>query len=405
MTQHTSLRCLVAPATPLWQGAAPARFSHVSLAQAFKVHKKGYKKGSKKFLRTALLGVALVLAACSSPKNLDKFPTTKAIYTPEQHRQITRLIEHLDNQLDEIWGIKNIVFAPTDLVKYSDGYLTRSIINFSHGTILFQTVNPNYEDALREEIVHTLLISNKPDDVKLYDSGVPKIEGVPFLVNQVVDNNGRSIKTIADAYAFAEVLVQNRINQRLLDNGQLIYTIELPMVTNHLQQRAERYREIIYNKAAEFDVDPRLMMAITETESAFNPYAVSPTGAIGLMQILSRQAGTDAFRFLGLPGRPTNAYLHDPENNVRIGATYIHIMQTRYFNGVLSPLSLRYLLTASYNGGPGGVLRMFDRNKDTAIARINAMTPQQVYNYIVSQHYSQETRRYLYKVSENYKKY
>jgi hypothetical protein len=49
---------------------------------------------------------------------------------------------------------------------------------------------------------------------------------------------------------------------------------------------SEAYEEIIQEAAAEYDLDPALIRAVMQAESAFHPYAVSRAGAEGLMQLM-----------------------------------------------------------------------------------------------------------------------
>jgi soluble lytic murein transglycosylase-like protein len=45
----------------------------------------------------------------------------------------------------------------------------------------------------------------------------------------------------------------------------------------------DAYDDIIADAAERYDLDPRMIKAVMETESAFNAMAVSPVGALGLM--------------------------------------------------------------------------------------------------------------------------
>jgi soluble lytic murein transglycosylase-like protein len=73
-----------------------------------------------------------------------------------------------------------------------------------------------------------------------------------------------------------------------------------------------------------FGVDPMLLVAMMAVESSFNPFAESPVGAQGLMQVIpryhmdkiGRDAGKDA--------------LFDPERNVRVGAQVLREGLRRY---------------------------------------------------------------------------
>jgi|Deesub1362B_J571_1020462.scaffolds.fasta_scaffold00061_48 soluble lytic murein transglycosylase-like protein len=96
------------------------------------------------------------------------------------------------------------------------------------------------------------------------------------------------------------------------------------------------YREIAEETAKRYSVDPELVKRIIEVESGWNPYAISPKGAMGLMQIMPETA-----RELGLK----NPY--DPEENIDAGVRYLKYLIRRFGD-------LRLAL-AAYNAGPSVV--------------------------------------------------
>ena len=101
----------------------------------------------------------------------------------------------------------------------------------------------------------------------------------------------------------------------------------------------EAYDDIIQEAAAEYDMDPNLIHAVMQAESAFHPYAVSRAGAEGLMQLmpeLSDEMGVN------------NAF--DPRENIMGGARYLKRLLDHH-NGNID------LALASYNAGPGNVER------------------------------------------------
>lgn len=365
----------------------------------------------KNFQRWLLVACVATLAACASgpdkpsvtaPK---KEPVQKPVVISQtQGKQLDRLLKNLESNLDQTWGVSELIFKPTDLVKYSDNYNTRAVINFSNGMIRFETINEDYANALHKEIIYTLLMNEAPKDLKLYDDAVPVTGRTPFLANQVVDNNKQPVRTYDQAYAFATYLIRD-VKVRTLENGSYVYYIELPLIQNHLSARASNYISYVQKWGAEYDIEPRLIMAIMETESAFNPYAISRSGALGLMQIVPRTAGHDIFQNLGYQGLPTQEYLFDPNLNIQGGSLYLSLLMYKYLDGIQDPTSLRYVTITSYNAGAGGTLSIFSRNREEAINIINNMSPQEVYNYIVTKHYSLEARNYLIKVSRAYTKY
>ncbi|RPJ77261.1 MAG: hypothetical protein EHM24_00445 [Acidobacteria bacterium] len=93
------------------------------------------------------------------------------------------------------------------------------------------------------------------------------------------------------------------------------------------------YHEIVRRTAARYRVEHRLVMAIIASESGGNPDAISPAGAIGLMQLMPETAerlGVDPW---------------DPEQNVD-GAV-------RYLAKQLSTFDSVDLSLVAYNAGPG----------------------------------------------------
>jgi soluble lytic murein transglycosylase-like protein len=96
---------------------------------------------------------------------------------------------------------------------------------------------------------------------------------------------------------------------------------------------------IVHEAADRHNVDPALVRAVIETESNWNPSAVSRKGAVGLMQLMP----TTAQRF-GV----TDFYM--PQQNVDAGVKYLKTLLERY-NGNLD------LALAAYNAGEGAVDR------------------------------------------------
>jgi hypothetical protein len=98
------------------------------------------------------------------------------------------------------------------------------------------------------------------------------------------------------------------------------------------------YRNSIASAARATDLDPRLVASVVQTESAFNPRAVSRAGAAGLMQLMPAAAAEHEVRDV-----------FDPAENLRGGAEHLRIMLDRFES---LPLAL-----AAYNAGATTVTR------------------------------------------------
>lgn len=100
---------------------------------------------------------------------------------------------------------------------------------------------------------------------------------------------------------------------------------------------------IVLQVAQEVDVSPQLLHAVIAVESAYDPRAVSPKGAKGLMQLMPATAQRFGVR------DP-----FDPHDNVRGGARYLKALLAQ-FDGNLQ------LTLAAYNAGENAVVRYGNR--------------------------------------------
>ncbi|WP_092949560.1 lytic transglycosylase domain-containing protein [Paracidovorax konjaci] len=112
---------------------------------------------------------------------------------------------------------------------------------------------------------------------------------------------------------------------------------EVKRVKHHLRASATRH-----------GLDYELLQAVIATESGFDPQAVSPRGAVGLMQVMPATA--ERFGVAREPRRSVEQKLTDPGTNIAAGARYLrHLIDL--FEGRLD------LALAAYNAGEGAVQR------------------------------------------------
>ena len=355
----------------------------------------------KKLLALAL--IAPLLVSCSSNKKGDTYNEAWVKDT----NGFDILMGQFAHNIENIWGFNEVLIAgPKDYVKYSDGYQTRSHINFDNGTITVETIAGTDPAArLRQAIITTLLMGDDPGSVDLYsDADDIQISKEPFLYGQVVDNTGEAIRWQWRAERFADYLLQTRMKKRT-SGLHIIYSVTINLVPNHLDKRAHKYLGMVRQASRKYGVDESLILAIMQTESSFNPYAVSRSDAMGLMQVVQHTAGKDVFRSQGKSGTPSRSFLFDPASNIDTGTAYLAILSNVYLGGIDNPTSRRYAVITAYNGGAGSVLRVFSNDKVQAANIINSMAPGDVYQTLTTRHPSAESRRYLYKVNTAQKSY
>jgi soluble lytic murein transglycosylase-like protein len=99
------------------------------------------------------------------------------------------------------------------------------------------------------------------------------------------------------------------------------------------------YDGIIAEAADKYRLDPRMIKAVMQAESAFNALAVSPVGAVGLMQLMPAVAAE-----LGADDPM------DPRQNIMAGSRHLRQLLDSHNGNVR-------LALASYNAGPGNVAR------------------------------------------------
>ena len=100
-----------------------------------------------------------------------------------------------------------------------------------------------------------------------------------------------------------------------------------------------RYDATVKQYANFFGISPRLVHAVIATESAYNPSAISPKGARGLMQLMPATA-----KIYGVKD------LLDPSENIRGGVAHLKDLLDRFGGDTR-------LAVAAYNAGSGAVAR------------------------------------------------
>lgn len=186
-----------------------------------------------------------------------------------------------------------------------------------------------------------------------------------------------------------------------------IVKVEMALVSDRISKSAALYKDLVAEFSEKYQIEQPLIFAVIETESAFQPKAVSKAGAYGLMQLIPASGGREAYRFVYKEDRmPKPSELFDPRFNIQLGTAYLRWL-TNALKSVTDEHCRRLCVIASYNAGTGclGLAFVGTRNPYKAFPQINAMDYNQLHSYLANNLPEEETRNYVVKVTQRREKY
>jgi soluble lytic murein transglycosylase-like protein len=148
----------------------------------------------------------------------------------------------------------------------------------------------------------------------------------------------------AQIYAWRDASGTLVLSDRVIDQPTNVYEVEgapkyVSTTPVESTSARERYEPYVLEYSNRHSLRPELVRAVIQVESGYNPRALSPKGAMGLMQLMPETA-----RMLGVQ-RP-----YDPEQNIRGGTRYLRLLLDKYDGN-------EELALAAYNAGSGAVDR------------------------------------------------
>jgi len=110
------------------------------------------------------------------------------------------------------WGNNDEVSSKSRLVKYSNHYKSRAIIDFKTRKILVETTDiTTPKKSLKKAIVATLLTPKDPTTVDLFSDKEMSFKGEPFLYNDILDNEKKPIRWKWRAEKYSNYLIAHKL--------------------------------------------------------------------------------------------------------------------------------------------------------------------------------------------------
>ena len=132
-------------------------------------------------------------------------------------------------------------------------------------------------------------------------------------------------------------------------------------------------KHLLKDAAQIHGIDYELIQAVIATESGFDTFAVSPKGAVGLMQLMPPTA--ERYGVKADKKTPIEKRLTDPKTNIRAGTAYLRDL-IKMFPGQLE------LAVAAYNAGEGAVQRAGNKIPNYPETRNYVKTVMQLYGQL-----------------------
>jgi membrane-bound lytic murein transglycosylase C len=312
----------------------------------------------------------------------------------EIEEQQRRELQELKRKIDLLWGEAGGTSTKKNWIDYNENFSVRSNIDFKNGTIEIDALVP-------------LNVSNpygrakqKISDKMVTSFMTKGIEQKGILTDQLKTSKGfyvtnKNLTNYIQSDLFPKI---DKVPTSIIGNDgntRLRFCARFSLVPDHLRIRAEKYRNTVQANANRFSLEPQLIMAVIHTESYFNSFARSHAGAYGLMQVIPRYAGREAYQFVFREDRIiTPQYLYQPTNNIDLGSAYLYLLYNKHFADIQGGDKRLYLTICGYNWGPTAI-----RQKIIQRYQVSFMSSEKLYR-LLRYRTPKETSDYLKRVTE-----
>jgi len=354
----------------------------------------------------------------------------------EYKASLDKEFKNYKKSLGKYWNNPELS-TKTTFVEYSQDKKTKKKVDYDKGEITIQVISKDKFDA--QKTLAKALISLSVENTKTAFNNNP----VLTKVNKQLSSNPKLKQVIKTTQPSNEPIVTDLIFKKPPTKKDVVnyaiqqvktkpiqvqtskvpkmnvYTIKIKLPSRAFLAKAKIYKQDVLKRAKQFNLTPEFIYGIIHTESSFNPMARSYVPAFGLMQLVPRTAGADAYKMLyGKSKILTPSFLYNAHNNILMGSAYLKRLYYGYMKRIKNPVSRLYCSIAAYNTGAGNVACAFnstskdykgrtkcirsrgDYNIIKASSKINQLTPQQVYNRLLSNLRYDEAKNYLKRVSK-----
>ena len=326
-----------------------------------------------------------------------------------------RAYEEYKKQIKQNWK-KPEVSTPDIWVSYDEDKTQKTKVDFKKGEVTIEkivdadadtdTVKQELQQNLQELPKMTYEQAYKQDQVaQQVEQELQQAVAPELLKSQEVSKEVVPIFASPPDVKKAKVKVSKK---KAVDKSKRVVTLTYSLRPSDIAGRIKKIIGLVTERSEEYGIEPALVLAVIENESAFDPLAKSPVPAYGLMQIVPKAAGLDAIKYLyEQPLLPTPEFLYSPKNNIHTGVIYLFLLQQRYLKDIKDDRSRFYCTIAAYNTGAGNVARTFTGTPylDTASHTINSMSAGEVHNTLLKKLPASETRIYLKKVLKSFSEF
>jgi len=323
-------------------------------------------------------------------------------FEQQQAEEFERYVQEVTQKWNEF---KNS--TKRDWYEYSGDLNTLSKVDFEAGEITIETIVPKDDEDVLEQAKEN--IAEQVKNLLSTDS----LTGQNVLEDQLELSPGQKVnKSNTNKFIKEKILPSAAVVKETVKSKDGVERVKIKatfrMVPNHLKIRAEKFLPLVKKYSKQYKLEVSLVMAVMQTESYFNPRAKSHAPAYGLMQLVPKSGGREAYKHAFKKDKIVRpSYLYKPDNNIILGCAYLAKLRDNEFKGITDSDKCRFCMIASYNTGPGNLSRAITGNRNiyAAIDKINAMDDDRLFSKLKRDLPYAETRDYLVKVEtrrENY---